>query len=78
MLDPSSEGRKLLQAGLAAVEKAFEELGEAELLLGRYGDRPMESVHHHAGVRDALRGVLPFVSAEAESELVSESMPAAL
>ena len=34
VLDPSLKGRKLLQAGLAAVEKAFEELGEAELLLG--------------------------------------------
>ena len=38
----------------------------------------MEGVHHYAGVRDALRGVLPFVGAEAESELIGESVPAAL
>ena len=50
VLDASAERGEVGEGGLAPIEEAFEEGGQASDFLGRHGERAQERVHYHAGV----------------------------
>jgi hypothetical protein len=70
VLDTSAQRGEVGQGGLASVEEALEEGGQAGDLLGWHGERAQERVHDHAGVGDPLARCLALVDAEAKAELV--------